>query len=80
MSEPNGGSSTMAGRSLVATQRRSAAGKEHRVRQQVGTKNGLQDMEWVVQQIKDRRFRILEAAEVLAEVMDRFYEGDDYFA
>ncbi|KAF9934639.1 Ectopic P granules protein 5 [Mortierella alpina] len=80
MSEPNGGSSTMAGRSLVATQRRSAAGKEHRVRQQMGTKNGLQDLEWVVQQIKDRRFRILEAAEVLAEVMERFYEGDDYFA
>ncbi|KAF9288604.1 Ectopic P granules protein 5 [Mortierella alpina] len=80
MSEPNGGSSTMAGRSLVATQRRSAAGKEHRVRQQVGTKNGLQDLEWVVQQIKDRRFRILEAAEVLTEVMERFYEGDDYFA
>ncbi|KAF9956085.1 Ectopic P granules protein 5 [Mortierella alpina] len=80
MSEPNGGSSTMAGRSLVATQRRSAAGREHRVRQQMGTKNGLQDLEWVVQQIKDRRFRILEAAEVLAEVMERFYEGDDYFA
>ncbi|KAF9946449.1 Ectopic P granules protein 5 [Mortierella alpina] len=80
MSEPNGGSSTMAGRSLVATQRRSAVGKEHRVRQQFGTKNGLQDLEWVVQQIKDRRFRILEAAEVLTEVMERFYEGDDYFA
>ncbi|KAG0306256.1 hypothetical protein BGZ98_002722 [Dissophora globulifera] len=47
---------------------------------QQGTKNGVQDLEWAVQRIKDRRFRILEAAEVLAEVMDRFYEGDDYFA
>lgn len=40
----------------------------------------MEDFEWAVQQVKDRRFRILEAAEVLTEVMDRFYEDDDYFA
>ncbi|KAF9188713.1 Ectopic P granules protein 5 [Haplosporangium sp. Z 767] len=53
---------------------------EHRLRLQYGTRNGVKDLEWAVQQIKDRRFRILEAAEVLTEVMERFYEGDDYFA
>lgn len=53
---------------------------EQRLRLQYGTRHeGLEDFEWAVQQVKDRRFRILEAAEVLTEVMDRFYDGDDYF-
>ncbi|KAF9300538.1 Ectopic P granules protein 5 [Mortierella antarctica] len=54
---------------------------EQRLRLQYGTRHeGMEDFEWAVQQVKDRRFRILEAAEVLTEVMDRFYEDDDYFA
>ncbi|KAG0029527.1 hypothetical protein BGZ81_003634 [Podila clonocystis] len=53
---------------------------EQRLRLQYGTRHeGMEDFEWAVQQVKDRRFRILEAAEVLTEVMDRFYDGDDYF-
>lgn len=53
---------------------------EQRFKLQYGTRHeGLEDFEWAVQQVKDRRFRILEAAEVLTEVMDRFYDGDDYF-
>lgn len=53
---------------------------EQRLRLQSGTRHeGMEDFEWAVQQVKDRRFRILEAAEVLTEVMDRFYDGDDYF-
>ncbi|KAF9114192.1 Ectopic P granules protein 5 [Mortierella sp. AM989] len=90
MSEPNGSPSSSS-KGLVATKRRfrsgtllstgsSSAMTEHRMRLRQGTKNGVQDLEWAVQQIKDRRFRILEAAEVLEEVMERFYEGDDYFA
>ncbi|KAF9358175.1 hypothetical protein BGX26_002343 [Mortierella sp. AD094] len=90
MSEPNGGPSSSS-KGLVATRRRFGSGTppsagsgsvmtEHRMRLRQGTKNGVQDLEWAVQQIKDRRFRILEAAEVLEEVMERFYEGDDYFA
>ncbi|KAG0354962.1 Ectopic P granules protein 5 [Podila minutissima] len=54
---------------------------EQRLRLQYSTRHeGMEDFEWAVQQVKDRRFRILEAAEVLTEVMDRFYEDDDYFA
>ncbi|KAG0094107.1 Ectopic P granules protein 5 [Podila epicladia] len=54
---------------------------EQRLRLQYGTRHeGMEDFEWAVQQVKDRRFRILEAAEVLTEVMDRFYDDDDYFA
>ncbi|KAF9395680.1 Ectopic P granules protein 5 [Mortierella sp. AD011] len=89
MSEPNGGPSSSKG--LASTRRRFGSGTppsagsgsvmtEHRMRLRQGTKSGVQDLEWAVQQIKDRRFRILEAAEVLEEVMERFYEGDDYFA
>ncbi|KAG0204052.1 Ectopic P granules protein 5 [Mortierella sp. GBA30] len=93
LSEVNGGPSSSSlsalRRGLVATQKRfgdhhqqsgTRMMSEHRSRLQYGTKNGIQDLEWVVQQIQDRRFRILEAAEVLTEVMERFYEGDDYFA
>ncbi|KAF8980293.1 hypothetical protein BGZ46_004399 [Entomortierella lignicola] len=87
MSESNGGTSSCS-KGLIATRRRfgSSAGSNnsamtvHRMRLRQGTKNGTQDLEWAVQQIKDRRFRILEAAEILEEVMERFYEGDDYFA
>ncbi|KAI1316558.1 Ectopic P granules protein 5 [Mortierella claussenii] len=57
-----------------------ATSTEHRVRLQQGTKNGTQDLDWAVQQIKDRRFQILETVEVLDEVLNRFYDGDDYFA
>lgn len=49
-------------------------------RQQDGTKNGLADLEWAVEQIRDRRFRILEAAEILREVLSRFYERDAFLA
>jgi hypothetical protein len=78
MTEPNGGSSS--GQGLVATQKRFGTATEHRTRLHQGTKHaGTQDLEWAVQQIKDRRFQILEAGEVLTEVMDRFYEDDDYF-
>ena len=45
-----------------------------------GTKNGLADLEWAVEQIRDRRFRILEGVEILTEVLDRFYERDPFFA
>ncbi|GJJ71874.1 ectopic P granules protein 5 [Entomortierella parvispora] len=45
-----------------------------------GTKNGLADLEWAVEQIRDRRFRILEAVEILTEVLDRFYERDPFLA
>lgn len=45
-----------------------------------GTKNGLTDLEWAVEQIRDRRFRILEAVEILTEVLDRFYERDPFIA
>ncbi|KAG0214731.1 Ectopic P granules protein 5 [Mortierella sp. NVP41] len=68
---------------LVATRRRVGLGQattEYRRRLQQGTKNGMDDLVWAVQQIKDRRFRILEAADFMEEVLDRFYEGDDYFA
>ena len=85
MGEPNGGPSL--GQGLLATRRRYGVGAspsqqptEDRIRLQHGTKNGTEDLEWAVQQIKDRRFGMLEAAEVLTEVMDRFYEGDNYFA
>lgn len=53
---------------------------EYRVRLQQGTKNGTEDLVWAVSQIKDRRFRILEAADFMEEVLERFYDGDDYFA
>ncbi|KAF8936033.1 Ectopic P granules protein 5 [Dissophora ornata] len=85
MSEPNGGPSL--GQGLLATRKRYGGGAspsqqptEDRIRLQHGTKNGTQDLEWAVQQIEDRRFGMLEAADVLSELMDRFYEGDDYFA
>ncbi|KAG0054232.1 Ectopic P granules protein 5 [Gryganskiella cystojenkinii] len=62
------------------------AQQQHRQQQQTkgqggpdGTKNGLADLEWAVEQIRDRRFRILEAAEILTEVLDRFYERDVFF-
>lgn len=70
---------------LAATRRRvggssSQQPTEYRVRLQQGTKNGMEDLVWAVAQIKDRRFRILEAADFMEEVLERFYDGDDYFA
>ncbi|KAF8942785.1 Ectopic P granules protein 5 [Haplosporangium gracile] len=69
---------------LAATRRRvgvsSSQPTEYRIRLQQGTKNGTEDLVWAVQQIKDRRFRILEAADFMEEVLERFYDGDDYFA
>ncbi|KAF9925437.1 Ectopic P granules protein 5 [Linnemannia zychae] len=72
---------------LVATRRRVFGSSHHqqqpteyRIRLQQGTKNGTEDLVWAVERIKDRRFRILEAADFMEEVLDRFYEGDDYFA
>lgn len=67
---------------LAATRRRvgSTHPTEYRIRLQQGTKNGMEDLVWAVQQIKDRRFRILEAADFMEEVLERFYDGDDYFA
>ncbi|KAF9130294.1 Ectopic P granules protein 5 [Mortierella sp. 14UC] len=69
---------------LVATRQRVGLGQqqptEYRIRLQQGTKNGVEDLVWAVQQIKDRRFRILEAADFMEEVLERFYDGDDYFA
>ncbi|KAG0291624.1 Ectopic P granules protein 5 [Linnemannia gamsii] len=74
-------SATKAGE-LSATRRRvgSTQPTEFRIRLQQGTKNGMEDLVWAVQQIKDRRFRILEAADFMEEVLERFYDGDDYFA
>lgn len=72
---------------LAATRRRVGGSSsqqqqptEYRVRLQQGTKNGMEDLVWAVAQIKDRRFRILEAADFMEEVLERFYDGDDYFA
>jgi hypothetical protein len=53
---------------------------EQRLRLQYGTKDGLKDLEWAVEKIKDLRFNILETAEVMSELLDRFYENDEYFA
>ncbi|KAF9425408.1 hypothetical protein BGZ94_007559 [Podila epigama] len=52
-----------------------------RLRLQYGTQHeGLVDFQWAVQQVKDRRFRILEASDLLSELLNRFYQQDDYFA
>ncbi|KAF9586744.1 Ectopic P granules protein 5 [Lunasporangiospora selenospora] len=50
-----------------------------RMRLQYGTKNGTEDLEWAVEQIKDRRLRVLETAEFLEEVIERFYDGVGLF-
>ncbi|KAF9540698.1 Ectopic P granules protein 5 [Mortierella hygrophila] len=77
---------TTAAGELAATRRRAGGSSsqqqptEYRVRLQQGTKNGMEDLVWAVAQIKDRRFRILEAADFMEEVLERFYDGDDYFA
>ncbi|KAF9362462.1 Ectopic P granules protein 5 [Mortierella sp. NVP85] len=53
---------------------------EQRLRLRHGTKNGSEDLTWAVEKIKDLRFTVLETADIVSELLERFYENDDYFA